>query len=54
MADQFLIERDKAVFDTSGHGGFGSRPALLIIDVNWAFCGDRPEPILEPIKRWRN
>ena len=29
-------------------------PALVIIDVNWAFCGDRPEPILESIKRWRN
>ena len=35
-------------------GGFGKRPALLIIDVNWAFCGDKPEPILNSIKRWRN
>ncbi len=55
--NQFLTERDKAVFGTSGYGargGFGKRPALLIIDVNWAFCGDRPEPILELIKRWRN
>ena len=55
--NQFLTERDKAVFGTSGYGargGFGKRPALLIIDVNWAFCGDRPEPILESIKRWRN
>jgi nicotinamidase-related amidase len=24
-----------------------------VIDVNWAFCGERPEPILESIKRWR-
>ena len=55
--NQFLTERDKAVFGTSGYGargGFGKRPALVIIDVNWAFCGDRPEPILESIKRWRN
>jgi maleamate amidohydrolase len=55
--NKFLTERDKAVFSTSGYGargGFGKRPALLIIDVNWAFCGDRPEPILESIKRWRN
>ena len=22
--------------------------------MNYAFCGDRPEPILESIKRWRN
>ena len=55
--NKFLTERDKAVFGTSGYGarqGFGKRPALLIIDVNYAFCGDRPEPILESIKRWRN
>jgi nicotinamidase-related amidase len=55
--NQFLTERDKAVFSTSGYGarqGFGKRPALLIIDVNWAFCGDKREPILESIKRWRN
>jgi hypothetical protein len=42
---EFLTERDKAVFTASGYGvrgGFGKRPALLIIDVNWAFCGDRP------------
>src|SRR3954466_16100041 len=55
--NQFLTERDKAVFAASGYGargGFGKRPALLVIDVNWAFCGDRPEPILESIKRWRS
>ena len=55
--NQFLTERDKAVFAASGYGargGFGKRPALLVIDVNYAFCGDKPEPILESIKRWRN
>ena len=55
--NKFLTERDKAVFEASGYGargGFGKRPALLVIDVNYAFCGDKPEPILESIKRWRN
>jgi maleamate amidohydrolase len=55
--NKFLTERDKAVFANSGYGtrqGFGGRPALLIIDVNYAFCGDKAEPILESIKRWRN
>jgi maleamate amidohydrolase len=55
--DKFLTPRDKAVFAASGYGTlaeFGKRPALLVIDVNWAFCGDKPEPILESIKRWRN
>jgi len=55
--NQFLTERDKAVFAAAGYGaraGFGQRPALLVIDVNYSFCGDRREPILESIKRWRN
>jgi nicotinamidase-related amidase len=55
--NRFLTERDQAVFAASGYGargGFGRRPALLVIDVNWAFCGDRPEPILDSIRRWRN
>jgi maleamate amidohydrolase len=54
--DRFLTERDKAVFAAGGFGaraGFGKRPALLVIDFNWAFCGEQPEPILESIKRWR-
>ena len=25
----------------------------MIIDVNYAFCGDRREPILESVKRWK-
>jgi nicotinamidase-related amidase len=55
--DKFLTERDKAVFAASGYGaqgGFGERPALLVIDVNYNFTGDRPEPILDSIKRWPN
>jgi nicotinamidase-related amidase len=54
--DQFLTERDKQVFAAAGFAapaGFGKRPALLVIDVSYAFCGDKPEPILESIKRWR-
>ena len=55
--NQFLTERDKQVFEIAGFGarqGFGRRPALLVIDVNYFFCGDRPAPILDSIKRWRN
>lgn len=53
--DQFLTERDKRVFAKSGFGaraGFGKRPALLIIDVSYAFCDEKPLPIEESIKRW--
>ena len=54
--DKFLTERDRKVFAAGGFGakaGFGKKPALLVIDVNYAFCGERPEPILEAIKKWR-
>lgn len=29
------------------------RPALLVIDMNYAFCGDKPGPIVQSIKKWR-
>ncbi len=54
--NKFLTERDKQVFAASGFGmrqGFGKRPVLLVVDVSYNFCGDKPEPILESIKRWR-
>jgi len=55
--DKFLTERDRAVFAAGGFGAradLGKRPALLVVDVSWAFCGDKPEPILDSIKRWRS
>jgi maleamate amidohydrolase len=54
--NKFLTERDKAVFAAAGYGarmGFGKRPAILVVDVNYDFCGDKREPVLESIKRWR-
>jgi maleamate amidohydrolase len=55
--DDILTVRDKEVFSISGYGkrgGFGERPAVLVIDVNYNFVGDKPEPILESVKRFRN
>ncbi len=55
--DRFLTERDKFVFANSGYGrqgGFGSRPALLIVDVNYNFLGDRPGEITSQLSEWRN
>jgi maleamate amidohydrolase len=55
--NRFLTERDKLVFTASGYGtrgGFGKRPALLVVDVNYGFVGDRSEPILDSIKGWMN
>lgn len=54
--DDVLGEVDRAVFAAAGWGrraGFGKRPAIVVIDVNYNFCGDRPEPVLDSVKRWR-
>lgn len=54
--DDVLTETDRAVFEQAGWGrraGYGERPAVMVIDVNYNFCGDRAEPILESIARWR-
>lgn len=54
--DDVITETDREVFEAAGWGkraGYGERPAVMVIDVNYNFCGDRDEPILESIKRWR-
>lgn len=54
--DDVLTETDRTVFAAAGWGrraGYGDRPAIMVIDVNYNFCGDRAEPILESIERWR-
>lgn len=55
--DDVLTERDRQVFAKSGYGkraGFGHRPAVLVIDMNYNFVGDHPEPILKSVERFRN
>lgn len=55
--EQYWTEQDRAAMAASGYAnpvGFGKRPALMIVDVSYNFCGDRPEPLLESIKTWRN
>lgn len=55
--DQFLTERDRAVYRTAGYGStrpFGRRPAVVVIDVNYDFVGHEPAPILESAAIWRN
>lgn len=54
--DDFLTKRDRQVLAAAGYGkrgGFGTRPALFIIDVQYNFCGDKPEDILEGLKQYR-
>lgn len=54
---RYLSPRDREVLERSGYGarmGYGKRPALMIVDVSYNFCGQAPAPILESIARWRN
>lgn len=54
--DKFVTPEDMAVFKAAGYGktiGFGKRPALFIIDVQYSFIGDQPEDILESVKKYR-
>jgi nicotinamidase-related amidase len=55
--DDVVPATDLAVYRAGGYGkpqGFGERPALLIIDVNYSFVGHEPQPILDSVKLWRN
>ena len=52
--DRFLTEQDRLHVSVRGPRriGFGSRPALLLIDLyRWVF-GDRPEPLLDAVRTW--
>ena len=53
--DDILTDRDQAVAAATGYGkrqGYGSRPAVLVVDVNYDFVGDHPEPILDSIRKY--
>lgn len=55
--DDVISREEMAIYNAAGYGvrgGFGHRPAVLVTDVNYGFTGDKPEPILESIKKWRN
>jgi nicotinamidase-related amidase len=50
-----LTARDRQAVELLGYGarqGYGKRPALLVIDVNYEFCGHDDVPLLEVIKQW--
>ena len=47
---------ERRIVEAAGYGqrvGFGTRPALLIVDVTYGFCGRTPKPILQSITEQR-
>lgn len=53
--DRFLTQQDRRVFPQSGYGarqGFGTTPAVLVVDVTVGFVGSEPLPVFESNKEW--
>ncbi|MDB5597322.1 MAG: Isochorismatase family protein [Hyphomicrobiales bacterium] len=52
--DSYLTQSDKDHLARSPDKrvGFGSRPALLLVDLYRAVFGDKPEPLLDAIETW--
>jgi nicotinamidase-related amidase len=55
--EDLITDQDKSVYEFLGLGtkrvGFGTRPALVIIDVQYRTVGDEPAPIMESVKHYR-
>lgn len=54
--ETIFSDTDRALVQKGGFGErqpFGKRPALLIVDVNRAFMGSQPKPILESVEEYR-
>jgi maleamate amidohydrolase len=52
----YFPQHDLDVLDAAGYGkrmGFGTSPALLVVDVTYGFCGEGPMPILEAVRENR-
>lgn len=56
MTERFLTDLDREVYAKAGFGhraGFGTRPGILIIDVQYRTCGEIPMPILGAIDEYK-
>jgi len=54
--DRYVTQMDKEVYEKAGWGnkvGFGTRPVIFIIDVQYRICGESPKPILEALKEYK-
>jgi nicotinamidase-related amidase len=54
--DDYITDLDRRVYEKAGFGssaGFGSRPAILVIDVQYRTVGEDREPILDAMDTYR-
>lgn len=55
--DAYLSEAERRLIADAGYTqrmGWGDRPALIVIDVNYNFTGDRPLPAEQSLREWPN
>ena len=53
--EAIFSDNDRAVIQKAGFGerqSFGEKPALIIIDVNRAFVGSKPKPVLASVEEY--
>jgi maleamate amidohydrolase len=53
--EPFLTDRDKRVYADAGLGtmsGFGRQPALVIVDITYAFTGNERRPLEEAVQEY--
>lgn len=52
-----VTAHEQDIYRKAGYGrprGFGDRPALLVVDMEYNFTGERPEPVLEAIDKFKD
>lgn len=53
----YVADDELSIYETAGYGrraGFGSRPAVLVVDVNYNFCGDRGLSLSDAVSQSAN
>ena len=55
--DGLITREEQEVYRKAGYGrprGFGARPALLVVDVEYNFTGEAPEPVLDAVDKFKD
>lgn len=55
--DGLISDEEREVYRKAGYGrrrGFGTRAALVVVDMEYNFTGERPEPVLDAVEQFRD